>query len=157
MNTEQTLILAKILRSGILNQINQNRNILKQLQDYANKYQVYDKDDKINYIFKSFVINGNNRELMKDYKTFYANNKYISDVLFFRQSSDIELTLLAKAIYAVSGTPYKDFLLRQVEILSQNNIIDIKHEYIIWRRELGDSEDFIQRLVSEVENGVGFN
>lgn len=146
MNLNKQLEIAKILRTGILFDIQKDDIILNQLKEYAHKYQIKETDNTIEKIFKSFVIHGNNHELIKKYN---YNNNYISDVLFFRQVKDINLTLLAKSVYAVSGSPYKDFLIWQIKVILDIGEINIKNEYIKWLKSIGRDEatitDFVTR------------
>lgn len=140
------LELAKILRTGILNKINQDNSILEQLKEYSTKYQIKETDSSIEKVFKSFVINGNNHELVKKYD--YIGST-VSDILFFRQVDDINLTLLAKSIYAVSGSPYKDFLLWQINVILRDGAINIKNEYKKWLESVGKDENTINEYINE--------
>lgn len=142
----EQLKLAKILRTGILNRINQDSSILQQLKEYSAKYHIKETDSDTEKVFKSFVINGNNHELIKKYGFIGSS---ISDILFFRQVEDITLTLLAKSIYAVSGSPYKDFLIWQIEVILKDGKINIKDEYRKWLTSIGRDENTINVYISE--------
>lgn len=127
---------AKLLKTGVLYQVAYNKNnFINYISNLANKCIIKDDDSKVDIIFKEFVLLGNMSNTIA-YNG--VPNNVVSDTLFFRQSSDIELTLLAKSLYFISGTKFKDFLQWQINVILKNNKIDIKQEYINWRLSIGD-------------------
>lgn len=59
----------------------------------------------------------------------------VSDILFFKQCGDMDLTLMAKYIYSISGTKFNDFLKLQVKVILEQGEIDIKKEYTDWKMD----------------------
>ena len=150
LNYNDQIQLAEILREGAI-AFSDRVNINDILHDYAQKYKPDPyNENMVEHIFKSYVYYGNNHALLEEPRP-YSREK-INDVLFFRQVPDLELTLLGKAILAVSGTKYsKDFLLQQVKTIMTYGKIDIRQEYIFWKRSCGESEESIQRSLQKIE------
>lgn len=150
INYNDQLQLAKILRAGAI-EFSEHENIGDILHNYAQKYKPSSNDANIvEHVFKSYVYYGNNHKLLEEY-TPYSRDK-INNILFFRQVPDLELTLLGKTILAISGTKYsKEFLLQQVKTIMAYGKIDIRQEFISWKRSCGESEESIQRSLQKIE------
>lgn len=134
---ENNIMLAKLLKTGILYQCVYNNKFSDFLSELTNKCKYNNKDNETDFIFKSFILAGNMTNTMIFTK---LPNKKISDTLFFKQSSDIEITFLAKIIYFESNTKFKDFLQWQINVILRDKKIDIKHEYIMWHYSITDRE-----------------
>ena len=130
-----TIQLAKLIKGGFLYHYLYNKDSIDQVLALANKYQIKDDDNETDKIFKSFVLFGNMSDTIK--YTGYPNKK-ISDIIFFKQSSNINLTLLAKTLYFISGTKFKDFLQWQIKVILQDNKINIEEEYIKYNSSFDD-------------------
>lgn len=147
------IVIAKLLKGGLLYQLNYNDAIIDVFMNIANKCKIdnkpISKQEQTDHIFKCFCLFGNMSDCLK--YTYY-DNKTISDTLFFKQCSDIQITLLAKSLYYVSGTKFQEFLKWQIEIILQYGYINIREEYKKWKisihgiEELKDIENMIKNI-----------
>jgi hypothetical protein len=124
------LKISKLIKGGIMFQYVYNEHFNDLLKDIYNIIKLSDNDSKTDIIFKKFVEVGNMTDAIQ---YMCLPNKVISDTLYYKQSSNIKLTLLAKTLYSTSGTQFKDFLKWQVNVIIRDGKIDIKQEFIKWR------------------------
>lgn len=120
----------KSFKYGLLNTINNDITLPDKLINTAKQCQIEKTDNKTDYIFKSFCLCGNMSDCMKET---HLTNTEISDTIFFKQSSNINITLLAKALYCVSNTKFKEFLEWQIKVILEYGEIDINAEYKKWK------------------------
>lgn len=132
MFTEKQLkSFAIFLNTGIVGTLEFNNEYIRNCVNVLNKCPVKTEDSEIMKVFKAFIFHGNPSDTNRA-----LNNRYgasgVSDIIFFRQCEDIEITLVAKAIYAYSGTKYSPFLKIQVEKILKDGEICIRDEYAKW-------------------------
>lgn len=119
-----------MLKNGIIASHNITPDYIETISALEQNYKITDDDNEITRVFKALIINGNMKDTVN-----YLDMKpdKVSDILFYKQTEDINLTLLAKAVYMVSGTKYKDFLKWQIDVILKEGNIDIKEQYIKWK------------------------
>lgn len=139
LNKESMNILGKIIRSGALRC--DIEELCQVLEFVKQKCEVQENDDLTTKVFKLFIVYGKITDIcgMVELK-----QTEISDILFYKRCSDIKLTLWAKYIYSISGTKFCNFLKKQVEVILEKGDIDVKQEYLEWRKEI---------FKEELENG----
>ena len=127
---------ANLLKDGILKY--DLNDIIKHLNEILRKC-CQNTDNTIDSVFKSFILKsdidcvygllcGNTQ--IKDRNT-------IIDIITFKQSSDIDITILAKIMYRKYGKFYHDWLDWQIRRLLDCYSINLKEEYISYRISIG--------------------
>lgn len=129
LDRQNTEALGKIIKSGAL-QCDLNA-LHEVLTFYQKKCQLSKDDDETTKVFKLFIVWGT---ILKVSQITKLKQTQISDILFFKRCDDLELTLMGKYIYSISGTKYHEFLKWQVEVLFTTGMLDVKKEYIKWKK-----------------------
>lgn len=144
--------IAAIFSTGILLTNEVNFEFMDMLNDMKNKCQPSPTDDRTTSIFKTYIRCGGMTNTIK-YTHNSMSQKEISDTLFYKQSNDIYITLLAKLMYSQSGTKRQGFLNHQIDIICSQGYIDIKEEYIKWEQSLGCDLEDINGWISGKDSG----
>lgn len=145
----QMTAISYFFRSGIFAEGEFDSSVFTKIVELKNKC-VYDAHDtRTNQLFKAFIYYGGNQTAInKELKT---KPKELSNVIFFKQSDDIEITLMAKFIYSLTSKEFREFLNWQVDVILEHNKIDVRHEYIKWKRSLGIELEDIFRLIETIK------
>lgn len=154
MDKDTTDIVARVIKAGALRC---NLWALGEvLSSYQEKCKVQEDDDIVTKVFKYFIVYGRIADICG---LVGLTQDKVSDILFFKQCGDMDLTLMAKYIYSISGTKFNDFLKLQVKVILEQGEIDIKKEYTDWKMdgwkedvEAGNiSRDEILREIERIE------
>lgn len=140
---DKEIFLAKLYKTGILKY--EFENIFDELKAMQELIEIKESDSKIERVFKYYIIFGNIPEVRK---ATGIKDDEISDILFFKKCKDINLTFYAKLIYAISGTKFYAFMKWQVEAMEKNGDIDVRDEYIKWRKASYEKDEKIYGPVS---------
>lgn len=88
-------------------------------------------------IFKEYVTYGNLSVINDKYKYKKVLDIKPSDILFYRQCSNVGITILAKIMY-LNTNKSMEFLKHQIDILIKNANIDIYEEHIKFLQQKRD-------------------
>lgn len=154
MDRDNTDIVARIIKAGAL-RCNLWK-LMEVLSSYQEKCKIQKDDDLITKVFKYFIVYGRISDICS---LVGMSQDKISDILFFKQCGDIELTLMAKYIYSISGTKFNAFLKLQVKVILEQGKVDIKKEYTEWKMDCYKdkvdagimSKEDIMRLIEDIE------
>ncbi len=133
--------IANLLKSGIISSLNNETiDYLKHIQQLC----IPSKDDtNTDKIFKEYIKSGKLTALGNKYR--YSIKPQVSDILFYRQCSNTELTILAKIMY-LNTNKNLEFVKWQVDILIKNGYIDIYEEHIKFKKHKYPDDEQLQKL-----------
>lgn len=143
--------LAKILQHGIISFIDDNT--IEYLKYLKNMCIVLNTDTITDTVFKEYVTYGNLQYVNDKYKYKKVLDIKPSDIIFYRQCSSVEITILAKTMY-LNTNKNMEFLKHQIEFLIKNGYIDIYEEHVKYLQHLRDLE--IQKEAYDEENDYMF-
>lgn len=128
------ITIAKSLRGGLFMNFNPIETPILLINLY-NKCQINDCDDIVDKIFKSLILAGNIMDATKlinslGFRT-DKNRAFIptdvSDFIFYKQSTDTEISIFAKSIY-YHTCQNKEFLKWQIDKLIKDGSFDYDEE-----------------------------
>lgn len=130
---------AALLKNGVLQ--NDLKDIIPKLNEILNKCYSFSNDNQVDKIFKTYIIN----ESVNNQSKIYINCRkdIIINVIVFKQSTDVDITILAKVLYRKYGKFYKEWLDWQIDKFLTKSNVDIKQEYINYRINNNKSYDSI--------------
>lgn len=118
---------AKILQNGIIDVVSDDT--IEYLKSLKKLCRISNTDTMTDMIFKEYVTYGNLSAINDKYRYTKKLDIKPSDILFYRQCSNVEITILAKIMY-LNTNKNMEFLKYQIEILMKNGYIDIYEEHI---------------------------
>lgn len=150
-------IIAKSLRGGLFTDFDAD-NTPSTLVYLYNKCQINEIDDLIDKVFKSLVITGNIMDATKYINQIGCrtekNRKFIptdiSDCIFYKQSSDVEITILAKFIYSYT-CQNKGFLQWQIYKLIKDGSFNYDEESNKYQLYC-EAKDILYEYIENIHN-----
>lgn len=145
----QLTAISYFFRSGIFAESEFDSSVFTKIVEIKNKCIFDVHDTRTNQLFKAFIYYGGKQDVInKELKT---KPNELSDTIFFKQADDIEITLMAKFLYSLTTKSFREFLDWQVDVILENNKINVRHEYINWKRSLGIELEDIFRLIETIK------
>lgn len=106
-----------------------------------------DGDDKITKAFKGMILYGSIVEATNKTRLY----EKFTDIIIYTRPDDIDLTLLGKCLYSISGKIEADFVRHQINVILTTGDLDPEKEFIKYEtkryQDKGYSQNAIDRFI----------